>query len=257
MSAVRASRRAERTGREEIMTKVRGTVRRVVGRLSSRWGDELFAAQFPVAVLVEILKARFDVCRAFLAGDVLVGREEAVAIGVHTREGGGAVGRGFFGGRIRCSGGGERRGGGVAIGHADARRIDGGGEGGFPRECELREAGDDFGVIFGEVDGFGAVGGEPVQSDALGVGGEEKFPIAVAHGEARAREVLAFASSTANDLSNDADAWLRARFAQGAGHLGQGGAYAACLDDLRGTIREAYGLSRDIDVFFAPPLSKR
>ena len=66
------------------------------------------------------------------------------------------------------------------------------------------------------------------------------------------REVLAFASSTANDLSNDADAWLRARFAQGAGHLGQGGAYAACLDDLRGTIREAYGLSRDIDVFFAP-----
>lgn len=66
------------------------------------------------------------------------------------------------------------------------------------------------------------------------------------------REVLAFASSTANDLSHDADAWLRARFAQGAGHLGQGGAYAACLDDLRGTIREAYGLSRDIDVFFAP-----
>ncbi len=56
------------------------------------------------------------------------------------------------------------------------------------------------------------------------------------------REVLAFASSTANDLSRDADTWLRARFADGAGHLEQGAAYAQCLDDLRGTIRQAYGL---------------
>lgn len=66
------------------------------------------------------------------------------------------------------------------------------------------------------------------------------------------REVLAFASSTANDLSHDADAWLSQRFADGAGHLVQGAAYAACLDDLRGMIRRAYGLGRDIDVFFAP-----
>ncbi len=66
------------------------------------------------------------------------------------------------------------------------------------------------------------------------------------------RDVLAFASSTANDLSPDADAWLRARFAGGAGHLEQGAAYAACLDELRQTIRSAYGLGGEIDVFFAP-----
>jgi len=66
------------------------------------------------------------------------------------------------------------------------------------------------------------------------------------------RDVLAFASSTANDLSPDADAWLRERFAHGAGHLEQGAAYDACLDDLRDTIRKAYGLGPEIDVFFAP-----
>ncbi len=66
------------------------------------------------------------------------------------------------------------------------------------------------------------------------------------------REVLAFASSTANDLSRDADAWLRARFAGGAGHLEEGTAYTACLDDLRHAIRSAYGLGGEIDVFFAP-----
>ncbi|MCB2046596.1 MAG: hypothetical protein KDE32_00040 [Novosphingobium sp.] len=66
------------------------------------------------------------------------------------------------------------------------------------------------------------------------------------------REVLAFASSTANDLGKDADAWLRAQFPNGAGHLEAGAAYAACLDGLRETIREAYGLGSEIDVFFAP-----
>ncbi|MCB2064435.1 MAG: hypothetical protein KDE25_13515 [Novosphingobium sp.] len=66
------------------------------------------------------------------------------------------------------------------------------------------------------------------------------------------RDVLAFASSTANDLGEDADKWLRARFPQGAAHLEDGGAYAECLNELRGTIRAAYGLDSDIDVFFAP-----
>jgi len=65
-------------------------------------------------------------------------------------------------------------------------------------------------------------------------------------------EVLAFASSTANDLSPEADAWLRERFAWGARHLRQGAAYADCLDALRATILAAYGLGPDIDVFFAP-----
>ncbi len=66
------------------------------------------------------------------------------------------------------------------------------------------------------------------------------------------RDVLAFASSTANDLSHDAEAWLRGRFADGASHLVEGAAYAACLDDMRETIRAAYELESDIDVFFAP-----
>ena len=66
------------------------------------------------------------------------------------------------------------------------------------------------------------------------------------------RDVLAFASSTANDLSADADAWLRERFPNGADQLAQGAAYAACLDELRGTIRAAYGLGPEVDVFFAP-----
>jgi hypothetical protein len=65
------------------------------------------------------------------------------------------------------------------------------------------------------------------------------------------RDVLAFASSTANDLSPEADDWLRARYPAGAAMLGNGAAYAACLDELRVSIRAAYGLAPDIDVFFA------
>jgi len=66
------------------------------------------------------------------------------------------------------------------------------------------------------------------------------------------REVLAFASSTANDLSPEADAFLKQRFPGGAKHLEHGEAYAQCLDELRGTIRAAYRLGADVDVFFAP-----
>jgi hypothetical protein len=66
------------------------------------------------------------------------------------------------------------------------------------------------------------------------------------------RQVLAFASSTANDLGPEADAWLRARFPDGAALLETGGAYARCLDEQRAAIRAAYGLAADIDVFFAP-----
>ena len=40
-------------------------------------------------------------------------------------------------------------------------------------------------MVLRDVDGFGPVGGETVQRDAVGVVGQEQFPIAVAHGEAR------------------------------------------------------------------------
>ncbi|RYD88261.1 MAG: hypothetical protein EOP61_33905, partial [Sphingomonadales bacterium] len=66
------------------------------------------------------------------------------------------------------------------------------------------------------------------------------------------RDVLAFASSTANDLSPEADAFLKECFPGGARHLEAGDAYARCLDGLRDTIRAAYRLTGDVDVFFAP-----
>ncbi|MCB2073269.1 MAG: hypothetical protein H6917_06895 [Novosphingobium sp.] len=66
------------------------------------------------------------------------------------------------------------------------------------------------------------------------------------------RDVLAFASSTANDLSAEASAYLDERFAEGAAGLKSGAAYAQFLDDMRTEIRAAYTLGSDIDVFFAP-----
>ena len=66
------------------------------------------------------------------------------------------------------------------------------------------------------------------------------------------RDVLAFASSTANDLSADADVYLRQRFAAGAEELASGAVYADFLDDMREEIRAAYDLGGEIDIFFAP-----
>ena len=68
----------------------------------------------------------------------------------------------------------------------------------------------------------------------------------------RPRDVLAFASSTANDLSADADAFLRRRFASDAAELADGAAYADFLDDMRDEVRAAYDLGGEIDIFFAP-----
>jgi len=65
-------------------------------------------------------------------------------------------------------------------------------------------------------------------------------------------DVLAFASSTANDLSGEADTFLKQQFPQGARALEDGSAYAEVLAQLRRDIRAAYGLMPDIDVFFAP-----
>lgn len=66
------------------------------------------------------------------------------------------------------------------------------------------------------------------------------------------RDVLAFASSTANDLSADAMAFLENEFAGGAAKLESGEDYAAYLDVLRGRVSAAYRLPTGTDIFFAP-----
>lgn len=66
------------------------------------------------------------------------------------------------------------------------------------------------------------------------------------------RDVLAFASSTANDLGADAMAFLEAEFPDGVGDLESGTAYAAYLEALRGRVAGAYALPAGTDIFFAP-----
>lgn len=66
------------------------------------------------------------------------------------------------------------------------------------------------------------------------------------------REVMAFASSTANDLSPEAHAFLEAEWSGKAEALGDGPAYDAALDGFRTQIRAAYGLDPATEVFFAP-----
>lgn len=64
------------------------------------------------------------------------------------------------------------------------------------------------------------------------------------------RDVIAFASSTANDLSADAMAYIEEQF-DDAKALARGSDYASFLDRARVQIRDAYGLQPDIGVFFA------
>jgi hypothetical protein len=66
------------------------------------------------------------------------------------------------------------------------------------------------------------------------------------------RDILALASSTANDLSADAAAFLESKFGADAAKLSEGAPYAAFMDESRDMIRAAYGLAADIDIFFAP-----
>ena len=66
------------------------------------------------------------------------------------------------------------------------------------------------------------------------------------------RQVLALASSTANDLSADAAEYLQATFGNDAARLDDGSAYAAFLDQCRQTIRDSYRLDGGVDIFFAP-----
>lgn len=60
------------------------------------------------------------------------------------------------------------------------------------------------------------------------------------------RRTLAYASSTANDMSEDAFAHLRVVLGQGLP------AYSDHLERLRGRIRAAYALADDIEIVFAP-----
>lgn len=64
------------------------------------------------------------------------------------------------------------------------------------------------------------------------------------------RDLIAFASSTANDLSADAMAYLAAHF-DDASDLNDGTRYAEFLESARGRIRSAYGLDGSTDIFFA------
>lgn len=72
------------------------------------------------------------------------------------------------------------------------------------------------------------------------------------HSSPYPRDILAFASSTANDLSADAMDFLEAEFEAGTAKLESGGAYASYLDQLRGRICAAYSLPPGTDIFFAP-----
>lgn len=65
------------------------------------------------------------------------------------------------------------------------------------------------------------------------------------------REIIALASSTANDLSVDAMDYLEGRFGDNASALDNGAAYDKFLDDARQQILGAYGLDATTDIFFA------
>jgi hypothetical protein len=73
------------------------------------------------------------------------------------------------------------------------------------------------------------------------------------HSAPRPSDVLAYASSTANDISADAFAHVKAAMKE----LAPGGeftskAYAAHLEQLRRRIRQAYSIPHDVEIVFAP-----
>ncbi|HEY0132291.1 MAG TPA: hypothetical protein VGB57_12905, partial [Allosphingosinicella sp.] len=71
------------------------------------------------------------------------------------------------------------------------------------------------------------------------------------HSAPRPSDVLAYASSTANDISTPAFARVEALLA-GLGPDLSGRAYAARLEALRVRIRSAYALAGEVDIVFAP-----
>ena len=71
------------------------------------------------------------------------------------------------------------------------------------------------------------------------------------HSAPRPSEVLAYASSTANDISPEAFHHVEALLAElGPGLAGPG--YARRLEALRGRIRRAYAVADEVDIVFAP-----
>lgn len=71
------------------------------------------------------------------------------------------------------------------------------------------------------------------------------------HSAPRPSEVLAFASSTANDISADAFAHVVGKLEAWGAEL-SGAGYAEALEQVRGRIRAAYGVADDVAVVFAP-----
>src|SRR4051794_31387526 len=71
------------------------------------------------------------------------------------------------------------------------------------------------------------------------------------HSAPRPSAVLAYASSTANDISAAAFAHAEAILG-GLGDGFDGAAYAARLQGLRERIRRAYGVPEDVEIVFAP-----
>ena len=88
--------------------------------------------------------------------------------------------------------------------------------------------------------------------DLLAGGGDARLTLNRATGLNRymsgpyPRDVLAFASSTANDISPDAFRYLLARPPV------QNGGYGAALDAMRERLRAAFGLGRAVETVFAP-----
>ncbi len=66
------------------------------------------------------------------------------------------------------------------------------------------------------------------------------------------RSVLAFASSTANDLSAEAHAYLEQRYGSDIAALDEPAGYAAYLETARQSIRQSYALPAQTPIFFAP-----
>ena len=71
------------------------------------------------------------------------------------------------------------------------------------------------------------------------------------HSAPRPSGVLAYASSTANDISAPAFAHVEALLARLGPDLG-GGSYSGRLEALRGRIRRAYSVAGEVDIVFAP-----
>jgi hypothetical protein len=94
-------------------------------------------------------------------------------------------------------------------------------------------------------------------SRLMTTGGDERLVLKAGtglnkyHSAPRPGGVLAYASSTANDVSAAAQAHVEGVLAGLGGGL-DGAGYAARLEDLRGRLRRAYALPGDVDIVFAP-----